>query len=248
MNHLNQQLQRLYFLPAPLSGAVSGREASDFDLIDTDGRVRCLLVDFTKAADWVHVARLYRGIQEDLELPAPAISVSAQAGYRLWLSLAEPVALAEALGFLEALRQRYLADLPPASLVLLPQTGAALAGLVPSCDEKTGKWSAFIDPSMGSLFVDEPGLEMAPGLDRQADMLAGLASVALEDFRRVLGLGAVVEQEASEMVVASVGPHYTDPHSFLLAVMNDASARMEYRIEAAKALLPYGTLLGQEAP
>lgn len=37
----------------------------------------------------------------------------------------------------------------------------------------------------------------------------------------------------------SVGGNFSDPKSFLLAVMNDPSASASQRIKAAKALLPY---------
>lgn len=41
---------------------------------------------------------------------------------------------------------------------------------------------------MGSMFVDEPGLEMDPNWDRQADLLMGLESVKVGDFQRVQNL------------------------------------------------------------
>lgn len=39
---------------------------------------------------------------------------------------------------------------------------------------------------MGSMFVDEPGLGMAPNMDRQADLLVGLKSINTSDFERAL--------------------------------------------------------------
>ncbi|EKE17885.1 MAG: hypothetical protein ACD_10C00227G0001, partial [uncultured bacterium] len=130
--------------------------------------------------------------------------------------------------------------------------------LAPAFHPASGKWSAFIDPSLGSMFITESGLEMAPNMDRQTAMLAGLKSIAVADFQRVLNdLEAVaaadsatartsresasqtradIEQRDS---VLDVGSHFNDPKSFLLAVMNAPSASTEQRIKAAKTLLPY---------
>jgi hypothetical protein len=125
--------------------------------------------------------------------------------------------------------------------------------LAPALNTLNGKWSAFIDPSMGSMFVEGPWLEMAPNLDRQADMLAALKSIAAADFSRALQMLQTplepddllpVEplnpaDEGASTAQLNVGNDYRDPTSFLLAVMNDASASTSQRIKAAKALLPY---------
>jgi len=205
------------------------------------GEPRALLLGFRRTADWERAASIWQAIQEELELPAPAISVSVADGYRLWLSLATPLPAPEAQAFLEALRGKYLADLAQGKLELLVGEPGSLSP-VPALDPASGKWSAFIDPSMGAMFVEEPGLEMAPSLDRQADMLAGLHSIGSEALRRATeSLRAEATSEAP--VAAGVSPpglqaHFTDPRSFLLAVMNDASLAIRDRIEAAKALLP----------
>lgn len=286
MSKLVQELQRLYFLddqrwhsqqfddsgnPAYVAeGALSpdlaaksllGESTLAFDLVNSDGMVRAMVLGFERATDWEQVAKLYQGIQEDFELPAPAVSISGQAGYQLWLSLAECLPVAEARLFLDALRRKYLADIPLAKLRFSPDAGAAsLVKLVPALHEASGKWSAFIDPSMGAMFVDEPGLSMAPNMDRQADMLAGLKSMKAVDFQRALNI-LQSEAEASARLpersavesgalpsapelcrmrsTLNVGNNYTDPNTFLLAVMNDASASPGQRIKAAKALLPY---------
>jgi hypothetical protein len=283
MNKLIQELQRLYFLdsqawraresgagdhPADLAGSIltpelvarslAGEAVIELDLVNPDNMVRAMVLDFASAADWEAVARLYEGMQEDLELPAPAVAVSGRSGYQLWLSLAECVPAAEASLFLTALRDKYLVNMPLAKLGFHPDSGRVAGGpgfvaLVPALHETTGQWSAFIDPSMGSMFVDESGLDMAPNPDRQADMLSGLASIKAADFQRVLAsLQSAVAADAKrreESAAApgggrirsglNVGNHYVDPKSFLLAVMNDASASAGQRIKAAKALLPY---------
>lgn len=298
MNKLFQELQRLYFLddqawraqesgagprPADLAGGVltpalvaqslAGEAVIGLDLRRPDGMVRAMVLDFASAADWAAVAKLYQAIQEDLELPAPAVAVSGRAGYQLWLSLSACIPAAEASLFLAALRDQYLADLPLAELGCHPDSGRAAGGpslvtLVPALHEATGKWSAFIDPSMGAMFVDESGLDMAPNPDRQADMLSGLASIKTADFQRALAqlqsaaaAAAKRREESADepgggirsapdlgrpRARLNVGNHYADPQSFLLAVMNDASASAGQRIKAAKALLPYFNPTGHE--
>jgi hypothetical protein len=286
MNKLTQALQRLYFFddqqwhsqkfddggnpayvakgalrPELVAKSLAGQSTVALDLVNSDGMVRAMVLGFERATDWDLVAKLYQGIQEDFELPAPAVSISGQAGYQLWLSLAECIPVAEARLFIDALRRKYLIDIPLAKLRFSPDAGAAsLVNLVPALHEASGKWSAFIDPSMGAMFVDEPGLSMAPNMDRQADMLAGLKSMKAVDFQRALNSlqseaeanARLPEQSAVESGVfpsapdlgrmrstLNVGNNYTDPKTFLLAVMNDASASPGQRIKAAKALLPY---------
>jgi len=244
MNRFLQQLQRLNF--------DDGRHAT------SDG-VRAMVIGCERAADWEKVAEVYRGLQADLELPAAAISVAGRSGYRIWLSLVEAVPLGEARRFLDALCRRYLADIPQGQLRCWP--GGEEQGdwpeLPPALDEISGKWSAFIDPSMGAMFVDESGLDMAPNMERQADMLSAVASIELADFRRALHRLAPVTERGDEPATAlaataplrstlDVGGNFSDPTSFLLAVMNDVSATADQRIEAAKALLPYFASPGRE--
>lgn len=282
MNKLITELQRLYFLPGqqwlsqqadaggkpadPAAGALTpavvasglaGERSIALELVGADGMARTMLVNFAKPGDWEQVANLFRAVQDELDLPAPAISVSGQKGYRLWFSLAEPVAAAQAGGFLDALRRKYLADIPVAHLALRPAAEQTVTKLVPALHTATGKWSAFIDPSLGAMFVDEPGLDMAPNMGRQADLLAGLKSIKTGDFQRALSAlqtpaesatspgSPPMERSSSPLgsgrtrTGLNVGSNYSDPKSFLLAVMNDPSASARQRIKAAKALLPY---------
>ena len=290
MNKLHTQLQRLYFLPGQqlnALGATEGNPQADFgpdaiypkggalalgstetlavQLASVDRMVRTLLVRFERAADWALAAQLYAAVQQELELPAPAVSVSGKEGYCLWFSLADPVALESAGNFLQALRETYLHELQPAHLSFFPDSAAlqeAFLNLPPALHSTSGKWSAFIDPGMGSMFVDEPGLGMAPNMDRQADLLVGLKSINTSDFERaLLSLKSTCEAKAvqSELAAAQscdsalasgsqtpnstvkliVGSDFSDPKSFLLAVMNDATVSADHRIEAAKALQPY---------
>jgi hypothetical protein len=50
------------------------------------------------------------------------------------------------------------------------------------------------------------------------------------------------DSQASNVPIGStlnVGSNFSDPKSFLLAVMNDSSLSVDHRIEAAKVLMPY---------
>ena len=92
---------------------------------------------------------------------------------------------------------------------------------------------------------------MAPNLDKQAAMLAGVESIRVEDFLRALSImqpepemdAVRVEKEACTggQLASSLGEpgRFDDPKGFLIAVMNDPHIGVRDRIEAAKALLPY---------
>lgn len=98
---------------------------------------------------------------------------------------------------------------------------------------------------------------MAPNLDKQAGMLTGLASITAEEFEQALSfLQSAPELTAnlpvqnnepsqipghSEASILNQGSDFTNPKSFLLAVMNDPSASAEQRIQVAIALLPFFT-------
>lgn len=267
MSKLSGELARLYFLPdqewqspepaaegaAPAGGlltpallarALDGGEAVALRLAGAAGKGRTLVVAFERAADWAPAAELWLAVQNELDLPAPAVSVSGGKGYCVWFSLAEAVTPEEARAFLEGLRRRYLAALPAESLRLGPAE-RAWVGLTPAL-VAPGKWSAFIDPELGAMFSDEPWLEMAPNPDRQADLLARLASIPGADFRHALGL-LDADSAPSEAVPPPPPPAagaplqdgYGDPQAFLLAVMNDPSVSTRQRIAAARALMPY---------
>lgn len=265
MNRLLGELQRLYF-PAPPYGCVGDGEAPIHELsladlaqglagdatirlsLPSGETVRAMVLGFARRKDWPRVAALYQSLQEDLELPAPAIAACADNGYQLWLSLAEATPVPVARAFLATLCARYLTDLPPTAITANPGSTAdtALLPLVPALHAASGRWSAFIDPGMGSMFIDESGLDMAPNLDRQADMLAGLRSISPAALQKAQQLLSTAADRASASPAASAHPaaeplagSFNDPQSFLLAVMNDATVSLNLRIEAAAALLPY---------
>ena len=254
MNKLTNELQRLYFLrdpqcpgQTPDDGSLAGETATALNMIGADGKVRAMVMNFERAGDWDQVANVYQAVQSELNLPAPAVSVSGGKGYGLWFSLAEAVPVAEAQAFLEALQLTYLADLPAINLDLRPKAATPVMELPPALQAGTEKWSAFIDPTLGSMFVDEPWLDMSPNMDKQADILASLDSIKAEDFQQALltlGISAAVKagpapQAASPQATVARHDAHGDPQSFLLAVMNDPQKKTRLRIAAAKALMPY---------
>lgn len=284
MNRFIAELTRLYFLPGQewqtwqssqngetayvvegiltkdiLAERLATESNVGLTLVSPNGMVRAMVISVERGSYWEQLASLYQGVQEDFDLPAPAISVSVEDGYQIWFSLVEPVSLQHAQEFLNALRLKYLADIPISRLKFRPgiDGGAqvhslSVLPLMQTAKEPTERWSAFIDPSMGSMFIDEQWLEMAPNLAKQAAMLAEVESIRAEDFRRVLSIMQATPIVAdpplenstgsgADQLLSSpgVGSHFTDPKSFLMAVMNDPQTSVRDRIEAAKALLPY---------
>ena len=287
MNKLITELQRLYFLPDQqwqsqtldergelvfyaegqltaeiVAVSLAGEKSIGLNLVSPDGMVRTMVVDFQRAGDWDQVAMLHQAVQDDLNFPAPAVSVSGQKGYGLWFSLAESVPAVQARAFLNALQRRYLANIPAPSLRLRPDAGQpaaaaqTISSLPPALHMATLKWSTFIDPTMGGMFVDGPWLEMAPNMDKQADMMMGLKSIKAADFQEALIILQTRTATAANFDLPcveptaetatrprrgstrlNVGNGFSDPQSFLLAVMNDPSASARQRIAAAKALL-----------
>ena len=227
------------------------------NLLNGEGCVRSLLVVFKRSADWPHVARLHEAVQRELGLPEPAVSASGRDGFRVWFSLAEALPFARVRRFLDGLRRRYLATLPAGHLAFRPDIenlaapGPVFVKLTPALHAESGRWSAFIDPGMGSLFVDEPGLALAPNFDKQAQLLRGLSSISAADFEQALNTLWSGSQDLPELPelpaettrilpTAATGPvgQFDDPESFLRAIMNDPNQPTLERIRAAEALLP----------
>lgn len=238
MDELIFQLQRLYLADTPaaaLSTMLRGEGEARVDLVGPDEQVRALVIELDSNF-WTQAAQLYEGVQTELDLPAPAVSVSGGKAYGLWFSFATAVPLARAEAFAEGLRQRYLAEVPTTRFTLHPRVPVKL---VPA-RQGGEKWSAYIDASLGSMFVDEPWLEMAPGPHKQAELLAGHASIKPDVFERALGIlhAAAASAPACTPDLDAQAVHQ-EPVGFLLAIMNDAAVDTSLRIEAAKALLPY---------
>jgi hypothetical protein len=235
-------------------------------LLDAHGRTRALVLELGQPADWRALGAVWRGVQAELGWPAPAIAANGVDGMQLWFALAAPVAVAEAAALLLALCQRWLPEVAPARLRLYPQTLAQpVAGqrwchapAVPALRPATDLWAIFVAPDLAPLFAETPGLDVPPGDEGQAKLLAPLDCLAPADWasgwRRLAPAPAQVAPPAPLMMdaAAEAGPSEAapppaepaeaaaeaDPRAFLLSVMNDAAAPLALRIEAAKALLP----------
>lgn len=255
MNRLQSEFRRLYLPPAV--AACADPQDAGASLIGSDGRVRALVIELADPADWEPLAPLWRGVQTDLDLPAPAIAVSGGHGLQLWFSLAEAVDVGTAQAFLQALQRHHLGALPQRRLRLLPRVageGAAIehAARLPAQQPENGLWSAFIAPDLAPLFSDAPWLDVPPGDDGQANLLAALVSIRPAQFGAALArlqAGPALPAPAATAVVApapsapseaGAGPTeaFDDPRDFLRAVMNDPGVALALRIEAARALLP----------
>lgn len=253
MTRLQTEFHRLYRPhPAPAD------DTPPAGLIDDLGRVRALVLEVAAPADWDELAKVWRGVQADLGLPPPAIAASGTDGLQLWFSLSEPLAVAPAQAFLEALRRRYLPQLTARRVRLWPAQEAAgvrHAQPVPMQMEASGNWSAFVASDLAPLFADTPWLDVPPGDDGQAHLLSGLSSISPALLANALTLLTPVnvaepaataranrddrdDRASAHRMDATGSP---DPKAFLQAVMNDASVPLALRIEAAKALLPHTT-------
>jgi len=246
MNRLQRELQRLY------GSQADARQDLDFDardLFDAQGRVRAMVLELARPAAAAALSAVWGGVQADLALPAPAIAVNGSDGCQLWFSLQEPLPVPEAGAFLDALRRRYLGDIAPACVAMLPAQDVAAAQPprharpVPASRADSGQWSAFVAPDLLPMFADEPWLDMPPNLDGQAQLLVALKSIQPAEFalalqRLDLAAQAPAPAPAPASHAAVQANAALDPRRFLLDVMNDDRLDLALRIEAAKALLP----------
>jgi hypothetical protein len=248
MTRLHTEWRRL-FQPSP--------DSPDGALLTPEGHTRTLVLEATGPAAWSRLAPVWQVVQTELALPAPGIAVNGRDGCQLWFSLAQPVSPAQGADFLRALTTRYLGDVAPARLRCFPDRSGpgSVPAAVPGQQAASGPWSAFVTPDLAPLFDDEPWLDLAPGDDAQADLLARLASTPVTDIERALhhlmppaattpapapeatpAAGPPPAQPAEHAVSGPRGG-YTDPRDFLRAVMNDPTVPLPLRIEAARALL-----------
>jgi hypothetical protein len=248
-SRLSAELQRLYHLPG--GTAAPGEPA--MRLVDSQGRVRAMVLSLSRPADWSVLAAVWRGVQSDLDLPAPAIAVNGVDAYELWFSLADPVPLAQAQAFLLDLRQRYLAGVKAHRVGMRPSLDGSNAitstALIPAAQGDAGHWSAFVAPDLAAVFGDEPLLDLPPGEDQQAELLSRLKCIPPSGFEAALDLMQATPQATEPAAPAparasaplarapAAKGHYEDPRLFLQDVMNDLSVPIASRIEAAKALL-----------
>ncbi len=194
-----------------------------------------MVLELARPASWNSLAKVWQGVQADLELPAPAIAVSGIDGYQLWFSLAEAIPVTQALAFLESLRRRYLGDIARERIAM---RGHAQHEALPPVQRAPGRWSAFLAPDLATLFADEPWLDLPPGVDAQAELLSRLESTKPDDLKRALERLGPLDTPGPFQAPAAAA-HSPSPRRFLLEIMNDRSIELQLRIEAAKALLPY---------
>jgi len=192
MQKLISELTRLYLPADALSAAeltdhVEGRSTRAISLLDAGGMTRGLHIPFRKHArgeedaHWILLCTLANGLQADLGLPAPAVSISGEDGYGLWMSLASPVPAALAQQFLALLQQAYFPD-----AALAPDAAGAAVELPPCLHARSGKWAAFINPGLGASFADGSGLEMAPPLGGQVALLESLQRITEAEFLQAM--------------------------------------------------------------
>jgi hypothetical protein len=257
MNRLQSELHRLYF-PLSKAGAEAGTQPSA--LIDTSGKVRAMVMELRGPPGWDALSRVWQGVQAELGLPAPAIAVSGIDGLQLWFSVAEPIAVAQAHAFLDRLRQRFLSDVEPGRVRLMPALDASAlrqelhAPLVPALQD-TGNWSAFLAPDLVPIFADTPWLDTPPNDEGQATLLRAIKVMAPATFDAACQqLGTATAASRSNVVIAgsvdkpranplagerSEAAGADGPKGFLLNVMNDDTVALALRIEAAKVLLQH---------
>lgn len=189
MEKLISELGRLYLPAGVVTNAAWEAHlhgAAALALAGLDGAVRAVALPFPVLRDqeeghhWRRLCDVANDLQTRFGLPAPAVSVSGDNGYCLWLSLEQPMPAADAARLLALLHAAVMPDLPaPGPAPVLP----------PCLHPASGRWSAFIHPGMGASFADGSGLEMAPPLSGQVAFIEGLHSITpdqVADLQRQL--------------------------------------------------------------
>jgi hypothetical protein len=195
-------------------------------------QLRGIAIPFRKGAGgegrhWADLCAIANALQDELGLPAPAVSVASSGGYVLWLSLDAPVPVAEAREFVRLLGSRH-----PEMSLPLAAIGAPVE-LPPRFDAATGTWSAFIHPGMGASFADESGLEMEPPAAGQLGFVEGLTSIGADQFRAAL---ATLRQGAAAAPAVPAAPAAAGVSSALL--LQDATLEDIVRFLHAKGIEP----------
>jgi len=242
MTRLQAEHRRLYLPP----------DATDAEpnLLGKDGCVRALVLSLCGPADWDSLAPLWRGAQAELGWPAPAIAVNGRDAFELWFSLAEPLPWAEAARLLAQLQRRYLGGVRPHRVRAWPGAEAPTEPpAVPPFAAGPQRWAAFIAPDLPAVFGDDPALDLEPGADAQAELLARQRPISAAELRQARAAleaeepAAAALPEPGHMTTEPVNAgmpaigRFDDPRAFLLAVMNDETVPLALRIEAAKGAL-----------
>jgi hypothetical protein len=265
MSRLHQEFARLYLPTVPDAPGTPGAPAGATALAalepaqDASGRVRALVIEVARPAQWAPLSALWRGVQTDLGWPAPAIAVNGVDGLQLWFSVAEAVPLAQAQACVAGLRQRYLGDGRDGQVAAWPPVAPLAAPRwlsVPVLREPSQAWSAFVAPDLAAIFEDTPWLDLPPGAEGQASLLARCASVTPVQWQLAMAswspaAGPAPTPQAAAATAApgtpeaapaapTASPAAAQARAFLLRVMDDETLPWAQRIEAAKALLAAG--------
>jgi len=206
------------------------------------------VLELAHPADWSLLGEVWRGVQTDLALPAPAIAVSGVDGFQLWFSLVEPVDMALAADLLRALCHRYLPLVRADRLGLWPAPADAPSTHAPHTlrvqavpmQRSESQWSAFVAPDLAPVFEDTPWLDIPPNEEGQADLLSRLQSIAPSDFEQALRQLGLPPSPPTSAANKRPNPK-ADAQQFLMQVMMTDTLSMADRIEAAKALLQHGS-------
>ncbi len=237
MSRLAREYQRLFLLSGtPASGAGES--------------VRALVLEVSRPAGWQPLGAVWQGVQADLGLPAPAIAVNGIDGLQLWFSLAAAVDAVQGRALLEGLRLQYMADVPP-HRVAMQATPVPVP--IPQPVGVEGQWSAFVAGDLAPLFEESPWLDLPPSEDGQAELLSRVVSIEPAAFLFALQLLQGLRDARAEVALVEARPAgrstahpaaFAAAHpaaaQFLLAVMQDEAVPLALRVEAAKALMPYG--------
>lgn len=222
MNSLQTELHRLYFDAEP----------------SPPGKVRAMVIELAGPPSWKVLSKVWQGVQAELELPAPGIAVSGTDGLQLWFSLARPVAPAQAHAFLAMLQARFLPDVEPGRIRLMPSAdGSSVARMVPALQGDTGNWSAFLAPDLAPVFADTPWLDIPPNDEGQAALLRALDVIEPAAFDASVRRPEPAAMPSAGRALPANARQDEEPRRFLLGVMNDETVALALRIEAAKALL-----------
>lgn len=199
MEKLFAQLSRLYLMPGT-------EPAGQVSLVSGEGLSRAIVIDFPRlrggAPDqhWHNLCAVANALQRNFDFPAPAVSIDGGSGYRLWLSLDEPVPEGDVRRFVAMLRERHFPEL---ELAISEQVQ-----LPPVLNPASGKWAAFIHPGMGASFAEEAGLDIEPPLHAQLAFLEGLERIGKARFFDALV--SLKQDDAAPEAPAVAGPPTTD--------------------------------------
>lgn len=196
MTRLSAEFDRLYAIADGASPAA---------LVDAQGRTRALVLEVVQPTGWDALMPAWQGVQSELDLPAPAIAVSGTDGLQLWFSTESAVDAIQGHAFLDALRERFLAAVPPARVRLMPDPAhpGRHAAPVPALQVNCTDWSAWVAPDLAVMFTDTPWLDIEPGDEGQATLLRPLQPIKPAAFDTAL---ARLHAEASRASAPASAP------------------------------------------